>query len=784
MADRYEMVLDLVDNASNAIDQVKDKLLDLAQNASGTTKALGIAGLAVGAAAALGVTALNSISEAAKVAITNINAIGDASARLGMTVKDVQVLTGTFRTFGITTEQTYDSLIDFTEKIEDARDGSGSMFESLKKLNIQLANTDGSLKSNTQLFDEWFRSVINLGDASERVWHGAQISDGMRDIVAQGHNVADMYDTNKERVEALVKVTELHVQAAKAARTEAEIYAQTLEQNKNVADVALGPLGRWWDQVGIKTNDALTAAKLYFQEFAQNNLGATKGSPAEQLIAMQTKLAIEQRSLAQYGDDQGAEGSLLRKWRDNVKVMETQIEDLLKLYPQLRKAMETPAAPGVSTGKAQNADQSKAQKTYLDKLQKTAEDARVRAIADFKAQTEAEVALTNQRLEDEATDTIKTNKITGAAVDDIWKQVHAAQASNSIAAQNKIAEYQKKQNEQSSQRSRAVQNVIDGIQNQTKQLEAQKETLTSNSRELEYQLELHKALESAKAANNNKDLDAVTIEKIKSGLLEKQAAARELEAAQQSKNFNESIDTIKQQTESLGAITQEQKDQVEIKQAIIDKEKEYKRALTDTEKTTLTNTIIDKQKAQATADLAQKNADEIKQIYANAAESIQGAFSDFFFDAMQGNLSDLADSFKKTIDRMVADLLAANLFKLVGGIGTGVAGESNLSGFFASIFGGIGGRAKGGPVTAGTPYWVGEQGPEIVVPGINSTVIPANESAALANGSGNASSQPLSHYSISIQALDSKSFMDMIERDDRTIVTKLAEASSRYNLRG
>jgi phage-related minor tail protein len=36
------------------------------------------------------------------------------------------------------------------------------------------------------------------------------------------------------------------------------------------------------------------------------------------------------------------------------------------------------------------------------------------------------------------------------------------------------------------------------------------------------------------------------------------------------------------------------------------------------------------------------------------------------------------------------------------------------------------GRATGGPVTAGTPYIVGERGPEIVVPGRSGTVIPNN----------------------------------------------------------
>ncbi len=44
-------------------------------------------------------------------------------------------------------------------------------------------------------------------------------------------------------------------------------------------------------------------------------------------------------------------------------------------------------------------------------------------------------------------------------------------------------------------------------------------------------------------------------------------------------------------------------------------------------------------------------------------------------------------------------------------------------------------RAMGGPVTAGTPYLVGEKGPEIVVPGRSGTVIPNNRIGGVGVGS-------------------------------------------------
>jgi vacuolar-type H+-ATPase subunit F/Vma7 len=46
------------------------------------------------------------------------------------------------------------------------------------------------------------------------------------------------------------------------------------------------------------------------------------------------------------------------------------------------------------------------------------------------------------------------------------------------------------------------------------------------------------------------------------------------------------------------------------------------------------------------------------------------------------------------------------------------------------------GRAAGGPVTAGTPYLVGERGPEIVVPGRSGTVIPNNRIGVGGGGGG------------------------------------------------
>lgn len=87
----------------------------------------------------------------------------------------------------------------------------------------------------------------------------------------------------------------------------------------------------------------------------------------------------------------------------------------------------------------------------------------------------------------------------------------------------------------------------------------------------------------------------------------------------------------------------------------------------------------------------------------------------WFTDSLGEAFRDLATwidkaftSMSKFADKFGLSTLSANL----KGIGSAV------SGFFG------GARAMGGPVTGGTPYMVGERGPELFVPGQNGTIVP------------------------------------------------------------
>jgi len=157
-------------------------------------------------------------------------------------------------------------------------------------------------------------------------------------------------------------------------------------------------------------------------------------------------------------------------------------------------------------------------------------------------------------------------------------------------------------------------------------------------------------------------------------------------------------------------------------------------------------------------------ADKVTEFWKAAAQSMQGAMSDFFFDIMQGNMSDLVTSFKRTIDRMVSDLLASQLLEfLVGGMGK----SGSVGGLVGSLFSGF--RAEGGPVMAGSSYIVGEMGPELFTPSTNGNITP-NESLGQS-------------VHITVQSLDGADTMRVLNRNRREITEMVLGTRSAYNMR-
>ena len=99
-------------------------------------------------------------------------------------------------------------------------------------------------------------------------------------------------------------------------------------------------------------------------------------------------------------------------------------------------------------------------------------------------------------------------------------------------------------------------------------------------------------------------------------------------------------------------------------------------------------------------------------------------------------LRNLAEMLIKTAQQMIATYIAIGIARAFGlgqspSIGTR-ASDFNLTGFGnlestgGNVFAGFTPRANGGPVSTGTPYMVGERGPELFVPKSSGTIVPNN----------------------------------------------------------
>jgi hypothetical protein len=100
------------------------------------------------------------------------------------------------------------------------------------------------------------------------------------------------------------------------------------------------------------------------------------------------------------------------------------------------------------------------------------------------------------------------------------------------------------------------------------------------------------------------------------------------------------------------------------------------------------------------------------------ADELGFTFASAFEDAIVngGDLRDILRSLEQDILRIITrQLVTKPLADLIGGFAS-----SGLGGIFG------GGKASGGPVMGGTPYLVGERGPEIFVPSQSGQIIPNN----------------------------------------------------------
>ena len=121
-----------------------------------------------------------------------------------------------------------------------------------------------------------------------------------------------------------------------------------------------------------------------------------------------------------------------------------------------------------------------------------------------------------------------------------------------------------------------------------------------------------------------------------------------------------------------------------------------------------------------------KQAEELNTIYNQIGTSITTGVLDSITAAVEGTKS-LGESASQVLKDIGKQLLRSGIMQLL----TSLAGNDGV-GFFSFLTGGLGKRAMGGPVSAGSSYMVGERGPELFTPKHGGSIVPNN---ALGGGS-------------------------------------------------
>jgi len=156
-------------------------------------------------------------------------------------------------------------------------------------------------------------------------------------------------------------------------------------------------------------------------------------------------------------------------------------------------------------------------------------------------------------------------------------------------------------------------------------------------------------------------------------------------------------------------ITDENNKQVDAKNKIVELNKQNKKGveeLTEAEKK------------------AKEEAEKLEETFKKIGESVRNDLVNNLTDAVMGAKS-FGDAMRNVLQNLQRQLIKLALNKAIEGIGGALSGGKGFGGFLGGLFGK---RARGGPVSAGGAFVVGEKGPEILQMGSKGgTIIPNSQ---------------------------------------------------------
>ena len=190
----------------------------------------------------------------------------------------------------------------------------------------------------------------------------------------------------------------------------------------------------------------------------------------------------------------------------------------------------------------------------------------------------------------------------------------------------------------------------------------------------------------------------------------------------------ERVRSLKQQTLLAAALTSEERRQFEQQIQIADILENAKGLTDDQLKAELQSTIALHEQQNETAELLKLNEQRAQQEREIADQQAKAAakMSALYESIGQSISTGIVDALSAAVDgtKALADVAADTLRNIANillqfGVNTALGGIPGMSAFFG------GGKAKGGTVTGGRSYMVGEKGPELFTPGRTGSIAPS-----------------------------------------------------------
>jgi hypothetical protein len=129
-----------------------------AQEFNKTLKQLALVGAA--AAAAVGVMVRQAINAA--------DEMGKAAQRIGVTTQELSKLQYAAKLAGVSSGELQSAMARLTKGMSDAQQGTGEAQKGFQALGIQVSNSDGSLKSSSQIMGDVADRFANMRDGAEK----------------------------------------------------------------------------------------------------------------------------------------------------------------------------------------------------------------------------------------------------------------------------------------------------------------------------------------------------------------------------------------------------------------------------------------------------------------------------------------------------------------------------------------------------------------------------------------------------------------------------------------